>query len=115
MGLGRAVARFDPQARRDFLAALAYMDEIHRRGVPGPHWYLWALGVEPNCQGRGIGSRLILPVLTRADQDEVPCYLETESERNVAFYERRGSKVVSDGYPPGLQIRMWTMWRDPSP
>ena len=112
LGLQRAVARFNPQSRQDFLAALAYMDEIHKREVPGPHWYLWALGVEPGCQGQGIGSRLIAPVLARADEAGVPCYLETQTERNVAFYQRRGFEVVSDGEPPGQGIRIWTMLRE---
>ncbi len=111
LALQRAVASFKPKARREFLAALAYMDEIHKRGAPGPHWYLWAVGVEPGCQGQGIGSRLIQPVLVQADKDGVPCYLETQTERNVAFYERRGFEVVSDGMVPDQTIRIWTMLR----
>ena len=112
LGLQRAVARFNPQARQEFLAALAYMDEIHKQKVPGTHWYLWALGVEPGCQGKGIGSRLIQPVLTQADKGEVPCYLETQTESNVTFYQKRGFEVVSDGVVPGLEVRMWTMLRE---
>jgi len=111
LGLQRAVAQFNPRARREFLAALAYMDEIHEREAPGPHWYLWALGVEPGCQGQGIGGRLIQPVLAQADQDGVPCYLETLTERNVAFYQKRGFKVVSDGVVSGQEVRIWTMLR----
>jgi ribosomal protein S18 acetylase RimI-like enzyme len=112
LGLQRAVAAFNPQARQEFMAALAYMDEIHKREVPGPHWYLWALGVEPGCQGQGIGSRLIRPVLSQADQDGLPCYLETQTERNVAFYQKRGFQVVSDGVVPGQEVRIWAMLRE---
>jgi ribosomal protein S18 acetylase RimI-like enzyme len=112
LGLQRAVARFNPQSRQEFLSALAYMDEIHKREVPGPHWYLWALGVEPGCQGQGIGSRLIAPVLAQADQDGVACYLETQTESNVAFYQRRGFEVISDGQAPGEGFRIWTMLRE---
>lgn len=111
LGLQRAVARFNPQARQEVLAALAYMDEIHKRAAPEPHWYLWALGVEPDCQGQGIGSRLLQPVLTQADNDGISCYLETQTERNVAFYRKRGFEVVSDGVVPDQGIRVWTMLR----
>lgn len=111
LGLQRAVARFNPQARQEFLAALAYMDEIHKRKAPGPHWYLWALGVDPDCQGQGVGSRLLQPVLAQADREGVPCYLETQTERNVAFYQKRGFQVVSDGRVSGQEIRVWTMLR----
>ncbi len=113
-GLQRAVARFDAQSRRKFLDTLTYMDEIHKREVPEPHWYLWALGVEPGCQGQGIGSRLLQPALAQADQDGVPCYLETETESNVGFYEKRGFRVVSDGHVPEHGFRIWTMLKEAS-
>jgi ribosomal protein S18 acetylase RimI-like enzyme len=110
-GLQRAVAGFNAQARREFLAVLAYTDEIHKRQAPGPHWYLWAVGVEPGRQGQGIGSRLIQPVLTQADKDGLPCYLETQTASNVAFYQKRGFQVVSEGVVPDQEIKIWTMLR----
>lgn len=112
LGLQRAVVSFSAQARQTVLATLEYLDEIHKREAPGPHWYLWLLGVEPEFQGQGIGSRLIQPILARADQEGLPCYLETQTEENVAFYQKRGFEVVSDGVVPGHGIRAWTMLRE---
>ncbi len=54
------------------------------------------LGVRPDAQRRGLGSKLIEPVLRRADRDGVACYLETSDRANVAYYERFGFKVVDD-------------------
>ena len=88
LGLYRAVGRFNPSARRQFLAIMDHLDEVRKRLAPGPHWYLWALGVEPDRQGQGIGSRLTQPVLNRADIDGVPCYLETQTEGNGGFYQK---------------------------
>jgi GNAT superfamily N-acetyltransferase len=113
LGLPLSMMRLSAQARRRFMDSLMYMDEIHKRLVPGPHWHLWVLGVEPRRQGQGIGERLLEPVLARADQDALPCYLETETENNVAFYRRRGFEVVSDGIVPDLEVRLWTMLREP--
>jgi ribosomal protein S18 acetylase RimI-like enzyme len=110
--LQRAVARVKAKERREFLAAMAYMDEIHKSAVPGAHWYLWALAVEPGCQGQGIGSRLLRPVLARADKEGLSCYLETHAERNVAFYQKWGFRVVNDDLMPGQGGRMWTMLRE---
>lgn len=111
LGLQRAVISFSPVTRQRVLAVLDYMDEIHKRQAPGPHWYLWLVGVEPDAQGRGIGSRLIQPVLTRADKEGLPCYLETQTESNVAFYQKRGFEVMTDGFVPDQEIRVWTMLR----
>ena len=69
--------------------------------VPGSHWYLWALGAEPGCQGRGIGGRLLQLVLAQADSDGLPCYLETHAERNLAFYQKWGFEVLNDDLMPG--------------
>jgi ribosomal protein S18 acetylase RimI-like enzyme len=110
-GLARAALRLPAATRRRMLDVARYVDEARRAAMPGPFWYLWALGVEPGQQGRGLGGALVAPILARADRERLPCYLETESEANVAFYERRGFRVVTDAIVPGQGVRLWTMAR----
>jgi ribosomal protein S18 acetylase RimI-like enzyme len=98
---------------RRYIAVENFCGEVHKRIVPGIHWYLWGLGVKPSRQGQGIGGMLIQPVLARADSDRFPCYLETTNEQNVPFYEKHGFKVVSEGAVPGHGLRAWAMLRDP--
>jgi hypothetical protein len=66
-----------------------------------------AVGVEPSEQGRGIGGALMQPILTRAGVEGLPCYLETQNERNLPFYERHGFEVISDGEVPKCGLRVW--------
>ncbi len=66
---------------------------MHRSLVKGRHCYLLFLGVEPGQQQQGIGSLLIKPVLKRADEEGLPCYLETMKEVNLAFYGKHGFRV----------------------
>jgi ribosomal protein S18 acetylase RimI-like enzyme len=94
-------------------AYLSYADELHARFAPAPHWYLWVIGVEPAHQGRGIGGRLLQPILAQADADGLPCYLETEGERNIRFYERHGFKVAHQGQVPKLGVEVTAMLREP--
>ena len=54
------------------------------------HWYLAFVGVDPNAQGHGIGRRLLQPVLKKADQAGVPCYLETPFPETHSFYRSLG-------------------------
>lgn len=108
----RAVMRFSAPARRQFLGMVGYIDQVHERMVKQPHWYLLALGVEPASQGQGIGSRLLQPILARSDREGRPCYLETQTEGNVAFYRRLGFEVVSEEEVQGM--RVWAMLREPS-
>lgn len=80
-----------------------------------PHYYLSFLGVSPELWGKGVGPALIAPVLQRADQEGMPVYLETETEKNVRFYTRHGFKVVNQGASSDNRVQIWMMWRDPQP
>lgn len=83
---------------------------LHERYAPGSHWYLAQIGVEPAFQRQGIASRLLRPMLARADAAGLPCYLETENAANVAVYQRYGFQVVAeDVVSAGLHI--WAMLR----
>ncbi len=101
-----------PAAIARFLRLTAYM---RRRHLAGPHFYLFALGVEPAQQGRGVGRALLAELSARADAAALPCYLETEKAINVRLYESVGYRVVTDEHIPGLDaVRMWTMLRPPA-
>jgi ribosomal protein S18 acetylase RimI-like enzyme len=88
------------------------MHQVERHHPKQPHYYLSVLGVDPPAQGRGLGSKLLLPMLRRCDQEAVGAYLETGTQRNVRFYSRHGFRVTSRvDLPQGPP--MWLMWRDP--
>ncbi|HVT63557.1 MAG TPA: GNAT family N-acetyltransferase [Mycobacteriales bacterium] len=78
-----------------------------------PHFYLAYLGARRSSQGHGHGSRLMQEVLTQADSDAVPAYLESSNSRNVPLYERHGFKVVGEFQALNDGPTIWRMWRDP--
>ncbi len=109
----RLVMVLSAASRKRFLAVVGWIDRLHGHLMPEPHWYLWALGVAPEMQGRGIGGRLLEPVLARADEGGMPCYLETQTERNVAFYRKRGFELVREERMPDVDLPIWFMVRRP--
>ncbi len=111
--LQRAVMAFPKEARERMLSLVDYIDKLRRRTMQGPFWYLTIIGVSPTSQGKGVGSALLQPVLQQADAAATPCYLETETESNVAFYEKRGFAVVTAEELPGHPLKLWTMVRQP--
>jgi len=88
-------------------------DRFHSQAVTAPHWYLLMLGVEPSLQGRGIGSLLLQPVLELADRQKLACYLETNNEKNLPFYERHGFSVKSLGQALENAPFTWAKLREP--
>lgn len=85
---------------------------LHEQYATGPHWFLATIGVDPAHQGRGIGSALMAPVLARADEQRVPCYLETHTTGNVRLYERHGFRVMEHIENP-TSVPLWAMLRSP--
>jgi ribosomal protein S18 acetylase RimI-like enzyme len=90
----------------------AFDDNCNRHFPDEPVWYLKLLGVDPEGQGRGIGSTLLRESLRELDEDRFPAYLETGTERNVRFYERFGFEVrkADVQLAPGSTPH-WTMIR----
>ena len=89
--------------------------QVHEEILPDPHWYLWALAVNTDQQGTGIGTTLMQPGLESADAQRLPCYLETHDERNVPFYLRHGFDLVRTVPIPGFDLRFWCFVRQPIP
>lgn len=78
-----------------------------------PHWFLDVIAVDPEHQGRGVGSALARFVMRRAAADGLPLLLDTGLERNVAFYRGLGFEVMADGDAPGGAPHVWFMRADP--
>jgi ribosomal protein S18 acetylase RimI-like enzyme len=96
--------------------AIGLLAAIERRHLRGPHYYFANIGVAPEAQGQGLGSRLMRPTLERCDEEGLPAYLEASSERNAALYERLGFQcteiLLFAGSPP---LRLMTRPAQPSP
>lgn len=79
-------------------------------GLLGKQWrYLAGVGVDPEHQGQGYGSRLINRVVAESAAAEVDCALVTDQERNVALYERCGFRTVANGTAMHGQVQYWSM------
>jgi GNAT superfamily N-acetyltransferase len=78
-----------------------------------PHWYLNLLATHPDWQRQGLGSALMDVMFERADADGLPCYLETETPENVAYYMHHGFEVRTEWDVPSDGPQMWGLLRKP--
>jgi ribosomal protein S18 acetylase RimI-like enzyme len=78
-----------------------------------PYIYIFLVGVSSKYQGKGFGSKLIRAVIERSEGIGVSLYLETETENNVALYEKFGFEVVKIVTLPVINLPMWEMVRAP--
>jgi ribosomal protein S18 acetylase RimI-like enzyme len=86
-------------------------NEWARHDPLNQHWHLGPVGVLPLHQGKGIGSKLLSRFCHEVDACLAPAYLETDTDKNVQFYERFGFQVV--GETEIFDVKNRYMWRHP--
>lgn len=102
------LAAFGASGTVRLLRLLAGVERLHLRE---PHYYLFAIGVEPTHQGRGVGAALLAPMLQRCDAERLPAYLESSTPTNLPFYRRQG--FVETGQLRFGDATVTPMRRDP--
>ncbi len=113
IGLAARMARLFPLAGRALWRAPGLAGLLNANRPREPHYYLALLGTDPQRQGHGIGSAMLLSQLTRCDAEGFPAYLESSSRRNLALYTRHGFEVVNELRLTRHGPSTWLMWREP--
>ena len=90
-----------------------FCNEIRKQYAPSEHCYLELLAAAPGQQGKGYASLLVRPMLAKLDERRMPCYLETQSLRNVSIYQHLGFGIVHETYMPGTEFPLYSMVRLP--
>jgi len=111
MGLQRHLGKESMDRLMAFSTAI---DNLHKKHLPSPHCYLFFIGVDPSYQGKGFAGRLLRPMLDRLDTKKIPCYLNTQNEKNIGLYEHFGFRVIDQLTLPGTDILHTAMQRNPS-
>jgi GNAT superfamily N-acetyltransferase len=94
------------------LKVMVTMDLVEKRHPQRPHWYLQAIGTDPDKQGKGFGSLIMRQQLAVADTAGMPCYLESSKDTNIPIYKSFGFEVTGEiNIPNGPTL--WPMWRAP--
>jgi len=83
------------------------------RRPPQPHAYLFTVGLLPAARGRGLGSRLLRPMLDHWDAAGVPVWLENTHPANDAIYRGLGFVARETFHPAPGAPPVTTMLRPP--
>ncbi|MEZ5679753.1 MAG: GNAT family N-acetyltransferase [Erythrobacter sp.] len=75
-------------------------EEMERVHPQFPHAYLFSIGVRPSAQGKGLGRKLIAPVLAACDRIGMPAYLENSNPANHGFYSSCGFEICAEPLHP---------------
>ncbi|WP_010186843.1 GNAT family N-acetyltransferase [Sphingomonas sp. PAMC 26605] len=91
--------------------ALAVSNAIAAHFPGEAAWYLHVAGCDPAAQGRGFGAAAVRAGLDRIAGSALPAYLETATEKNLAFYHALGFEITDEWRVPKGGPRFWSMRR----
>mmetsp|Transcript_6073 Transcript_6073/g.19068 ORF Transcript_6073/g.19068 Transcript_6073/m.19068 type:complete len:274 (-) Transcript_6073:205-1026(-) len=69
---------------------------LHETHAAEPHLFVYCFAVDPDVQGKGVGSVLLRFVCRLADKLQCPAYLETSGQRNQGFYSAKGGFSLAE-------------------
>ena len=75
--------------------------------------YLFIIGVASELQGQGFGGKLLRALIEESQEAGIPIYTETQTERNVRFYERLGFRQLDRITLPIIDLPQWELIREP--
>jgi ribosomal protein S18 acetylase RimI-like enzyme len=107
-------AAFGLQLGRRRAAAHKLTTLLERRHPKEAHWYLGAIGVDPDGQGRGVGTTLLEEMLARSDARREGVYLEASRPESARLYARVGFDLVELLDPAAVGIEgphLYLMYR----
>ncbi|MHA1679790.1 MAG: GNAT family N-acetyltransferase [Promethearchaeota archaeon] len=82
---------------------------MYKKNTNFPHYYIILVAVDPDEQGKGLGSQLIQEMVAWLDEKQLPAYLETYTRENVNIYKKHGFDVVDESSIPKTNIQFWGM------
>jgi ribosomal protein S18 acetylase RimI-like enzyme len=92
-------------------AIFRQIDAMHARYASEPHYYLDNIGVLASARGKGFSSRLIRPIIEKAEAQGVIAYTETATRANVSLYEHFGFECVEECAIPGTGVTICALRR----
>ena len=85
--------------------------EIKNKYAKAGCWYLFAFVTMPEFRGKGLGSKIIRPMLNYLDAHHQECYLETLSPTNVEIYKKYGFELKEEVKVPNADLILYAMLR----
>jgi len=89
-----------------------WRNEWARRDPKEHHWHLGPIGVLPEHQEKGIGTKLLQRFCLEVDACLAAGYLETDVDRNIPLYKKFGFKVIDES--DIFDVKNRYMWRAPT-
>ena len=109
-GLGM-ISKLGIKTTKKMAAFEKFAMEVKNRHAKEGCWYLYVFVTMPEFRGKGLGSKIMRPMLKYLDENKQDCYLETLSSINVEIYKKYGFELKEEIKVPNTDLTMYAMLR----
>ena len=95
------------------MAVFKYEEIKHKELAPFDHWYFQNIAVKPEEQGKGNGGLLISTMLKTIESENLPVYVETNTEKAMSIYQKYGFEILAHEIIPETPVPLWCMLKKP--
>ncbi len=103
-----AMMHCSKEQRNRIVSFNALADKQKEKMISQPYWHISPICVETSVQGNGYGSAL-MNYAVKYMNNEYPCYLETQSSRNIHFYGKFGFQETEKICVPDSELISYSM------
>ncbi|MBO4395249.1 MAG: hypothetical protein J5819_02760 [Eubacterium sp.] len=90
-----------------------YTADLRARHTQNKAWYLLDLAIRPSANSHDLADKMLTPVLDYIRDEGRGCFVETQEEMEIGFFEHFGFEVVETGRIPGSDSPLYGMYRYP--
>lgn len=87
----------------------SYVNKIKKKYTDYNCWYVNNLSVKKDMQRKGIGTKLLEPIIQYCLDNNTKLYLETNTQKNVNFYKKLGFTLVDESTIPNSNVKNYAM------
>lgn len=109
-GLG-LLTTFGIKTTKQMTSFEKYAMEIKNKYAYPGCWYLYVFVTMPEFRGKGLGSKIMHPMLDYLDKHNQDCYLETLLPVNVEIYKKYGFELKEEVKVPNTDLTLYAMLR----
>ncbi len=94
---------------------IEFVEKTKANVMNEPHYHLTWLGVEPELQRKGYGTKLMYGMLQEISREGMKCFVDTQERENVDYYKRFGFKLILEEKFPNFDVNHYGLLWEPDP